>query len=106
MMGTVVFGLVYAGLLSAFGSAAWWVGLVIGLAHGALVGLVFMPMMPAVHPRMASRPAGTSAVSGGGVQLSHPGVLGSQWGAMTPVGLLMGHAVYGLVLALVYRLFV
>jgi hypothetical protein len=29
-------------------------------------------------------------------------VLGKNWGAMTPAGLVMGHAVYGLVAALVY----
>ncbi|MDZ7678249.1 MAG: hypothetical protein U5K29_06835 [Acidimicrobiales bacterium] len=30
------------------------------------------------------------------------GLLGKNWGAMTPVGFIMGHALYGLVLALVY----
>lgn len=33
------------------------------------------------------------------MRLSGPGVLGKDWGGMTPVGLLMGHTVYGLVLA-------
>ncbi len=46
MMGTVVFGIVYGLLFDAFDSASWLVGVAIGLAHGAIVGLVFMPMMP------------------------------------------------------------
>lgn len=35
--------------------------------------------------------------------LAAPGVLGSRWGGMTPVGLLMGHVAYGIVAALVYQ---
>ncbi len=38
----------------------------------------------------------------GEVEVAAPGILGKNWGAMTPVGFIMGHAVYGLVLALVY----
>lgn len=70
-----------------------------------------MPPMPAMHPRMSRRlvPAGGSddgstvvTGAGGELELRAPGVLGKEWGAMTPVGLLMGHAVYGVVLALLY----
>ncbi|MGH9183944.1 MAG: YqhR family membrane protein [Acidimicrobiales bacterium] len=111
MMGTVVFGIVYGLLFDAFDSASWLVGVAIGLAHGAIVGLVFMPMMPLMHPRMehdlvgAGTPAERATVatdSRGEVHLSAPGVLGKGWGSMTPAGILIGHAVYGVVLALVY----
>jgi hypothetical protein len=104
MMGTVIFGIAYAALFLAVGSASWLVGLVIGLVHGATVGLVFMPMMAAIHPRMSSAAVATGHT--GEVHLSAPGVFGSHWGAMTPVGLLMGHAVYGIVVALIYGVFV
>jgi uncharacterized membrane protein YagU involved in acid resistance len=108
VMGAIVFGLGYAALFTAFGSASWLIGIGIGLVHGLVVGVVFMPMMPAVHPRMSDEPTfgGTVDVSAGSVRLAAPGVLGSKWGGMTPVGLVMGHAVYGLVVALVYRAFV
>jgi hypothetical protein len=111
VMGTVVFGIVYGLLFSAFDSDAWWVGTLIGVAHGLVVGVVFMPMMPAMHPRMSGElvVAGTSPAPGtvgpddhGGLRIAAPGVLGRNWGGMTPVGLVGGHAVYGLVLALVY----
>lgn len=111
MMGTIMFGLAYAALFTAFDDQAWWVGALIGIAHGLLVGLVFMPMMPSVHPRMSrelvsagsSSERGTAGSSGDGeVQLTAPGFFGKDWGGMTPIGLLMGHAVYGIVIAVVY----
>ncbi len=54
---------------------------------------------------MSSEPTfgGTVDVSAGTVQLAAPGMLGSKWGGMTPVGLVTGHAAYGLVVALVYQ---
>lgn len=100
MMGTIVFGLGYAFLYSALDSATWITGLAIGIVHGLVVGILFMPMMPAMHPRMT--PAGADAPSAGEVQLTAPGVMGKNWGAMTPAGVLMGHAVYGLMHASLY----
>lgn len=108
MMGTLLFGLGYAAVLSSLASTTWVTGILVGAAHGLVVGLVFMPMMPAMHPRMKADVTfdGTLTTSGGTVQLAAPGVLGAKWGGMTPVGLVMGHAVYGLVFALVYGAFV
>lgn len=108
MMGTVVFGLGYAALFHALDSASWLTGVVIGAVHGLVVGLVFMPLMPSTHPRMTREPAfaGTVDQDATGVRLAAPGVMGSGWGGMTPVGLLTGHVVYGLVVALVYRAFI
>ena len=69
-----------------------------------------MPMMPKMHPRMdddatSAGMSGSETVTGGasGLRVAAPGVLGSRWGTMTPVGIVMGHAVYGLVVALVYQ---
>ena len=72
-----------------------------------VVGGLFLPMMALVHPRM--RPARLSAWagsgtvgpdSGGEVALAKPGLFGRGWRAITPAGMVMGHAVYGPVLAL------
>lgn len=112
MMGTVMFGLAYAWLFSALDETAWWLGALAGIVHGVVVGVVFMPMMPAMHPRMvphrvgAGPPADRGTVAtgpDGEVELAGPGLLGRNWGAMTPAGLVMGHAVYGIVVALVYE---
>lgn len=108
MMGTVLFGIGYALVFDVAGSSSWAIGLVTGLVHGALVGSI-MPMMPLMHPRMeralVAVGAGTGTVGrtpDGEVRLAEPGFFGRGWGAMTPMGILMGHAVYGIVLALVY----
>lgn len=70
-----------------------------------------MPMMPVVHPRMSRERVGAGAPADRGtvavdesaqVELAAPGVFGPPWGGMTPVGMLMRHAVYGLVAAIVY----
>ena len=110
MMGTVVFGIVYAGVFAAVGNASLLTGALIGLAHGVVVGAMAMPMMPAMHPRMGVVPApagvGGAAPATDEVHLSAPGSFGVHWGAMTPVGLVVGHVVYGLVAALVYQAFV
>lgn len=83
MMGTVVFGLMYAALFSTLDSDSWWVGLAIGVVHGLIVGVAAMPMMPKMHPRMyadATVPSGERTVTdtAGGVRVAAPGVLGSR----------------------------
>lgn len=104
MMGTVLFGIIYALLFQTFDSSSWVTGLVIGIVHGLIVGVMFMPMMPMMHPRMGE-PA-VVGEPGGEIRLSAPGVMGKKWGSMTPIGVLMGHAVYGVVMALLYDAFV
>ncbi|MPY93712.1 MAG: hypothetical protein GEV08_11820 [Acidimicrobiia bacterium] len=65
VMGAMVFGIVYAALFTAFDEASWWFGALIGLAHGLVVGLVFLPMMPAVHPRSSRQSIGVGTPDGG-----------------------------------------
>jgi uncharacterized membrane protein YagU involved in acid resistance len=82
MMGAV-FAIIYALLWSlGIGSATWLWGLVFGAIHG-VVAIVMIPMMMRMHPRP-------------------PEMAG---GPLTMVGQLMGHLVYGLVVALVYAAF-
>jgi len=79
MMG-VVFAIIYTFAWSqGIGSATWLWGLIFGAIH-AIVAIVMMPMILRMHPRPPEM----------------------EGGAMTMVGQLMGHLVYGLVVALVY----
>lgn len=107
MMGTIVFGLGYAALFVAFDDAGVLTGGLIGLGHGIVAGLA-MAMMGAMHPRMDPPPsAGDGEVvttTAGEVRLVEPGIFARNYGPMTPVGLLIGHVIYGLVVALVYGL--
>jgi hypothetical protein len=95
VMGTVVFGLLYAALFAGIDSAGALTGLVIGFVHGLVVGALAMPMMGAVHPRMR---AGRE-----GFALPAPGIMGTGYGRGTPAGILIAHLVYGLVVVLVYN---
>lgn len=105
MMGTVVFGLLYAALFTWLGTAGWLSGAVIGLIHGVVAG-TFMKVMGQTHPRMepVASFTGDEAWShdAQGLRIADPGLFAKNYGGATPVGLLMGHAVYGLVLGAIY----
>ncbi|MGK5450812.1 DUF6789 family protein [Streptomyces radiopugnans] len=94
VMGTVVFGLLYAALFAWSDTAGVLTGLVFGFVHGLVVGALAMPMMSAIHPRMRA--------GHGGFTLPAPGIMGTGYGRGTPAGILLAHLVYGLVVALVY----
>jgi hypothetical protein len=70
--------------------ANWLTGLVWGAILTALA-LLMLSTMGAVHP----------AIRKG--EQEDPGPLATNFGAMTPIGSLMGHLVYGLVLGLLYQ---
>ncbi len=90
MMG-VVFALIYAFLWSkGIGSPGWLSGLIFGAAHWLVVGLM-MGVIPIVH----------AGIKSGDVEA--PGLwMINQGGMLSFVGGLMGHLVFGLVVALVY----
>ncbi len=94
MMGAV-FGLVYAVLWAAgIGSSSVVGGLIFGIVHWLVVGLM-MGGMPMMH---AGIKAGTA---------SAPGVYMLNNGGMKSfMGGLMGHAIFGVVVALIYGLFI
>jgi len=90
MMG-VVFALVYAFLWSiGIGSAGWLSGLIFGAGHWMIVGLM-MGLIPIMHV----------GIKNGDVDA--PGLwMTNQGGMLSFAGGLMGHMVFGLVVALVY----
>jgi len=94
MMG-VVFGVVYAALWSVgIGAVTVVSGLVFGIAHWLVVGLM-MGGMPMMH----------AGIKSGGV--AAPGVfMLNNGGMMSFMGGLMGHMIYGLAVVLVYGQFV
>ena len=50
------FALGYAAVFAATGEATWWAGALLGALHGAVALLVIVPLLPGIHPRMASSP--------------------------------------------------
>ena len=91
-----VFALFYAAGFAALERSDWWLGALFGLAHAAVALTLLVPLLPGLHPRMASERAGpaSSAV------LEPPGLFSLNYGAATPLVALVAHVAYGAVLGL------
>jgi hypothetical protein len=90
------FALGYAATFASIGEATWWVGGLLGVVHGAVALLVLVPLLPGVHPRMASERAGLS----NGAALEPPGLLALNYGRETPLVTMVAHVAFGVVLGL------
>jgi uncharacterized membrane protein YagU involved in acid resistance len=94
LMNGWIFASVYAAAFEAWGRASWWIGAGVGLVHVAAVLVAMMPMMPGIHPRMASERRGPTPTR----QLQPPGVLALNYGRRTPLVAVLAHLVYGAML--------
>ena len=94
-----MFALGYAAAFALLGRATWWIGALLGLLHVAVALTVILPLLPGVHPRMASTRAGlaTTAV------LEPPGLLGLNYGIQTPAVAIVAHVAYGALLGILLR---
>ncbi len=90
------FALLYAAAFGLLGSSSWWVGGLFGLLHALVALTAIVPLLPGVHPRMASERAGP----GTGPVLEPPGLAGLNYGAETPAVAVIAHLAYGLALGL------
>jgi hypothetical protein len=95
-----IFALVYVALFHYWGAAGVWRGLLIGVAHAVVILLVVVPLLPSIHPRMASEERGPTVTR----QLEPPGPLALHYGLSTPLFVLLGHAAYGMILGALYKL--
>ena len=94
-----LFALVYAFAFESWGRASWGLGGGIGLLHGLAVLTVVMPLLPGLHPRMASEHHGPEPTRG----LEPPGFLALNYGRQTPAITLIAHVLYGVVLGGFYH---
>jgi hypothetical protein len=97
-----VFALLYALAFESWGRATWWLGAAIGVGQGLFTLLVVLPLLPGVHPRMASEHQGPEPTR----ELEPPGVMGLNYGRRTPFVLVAAHLLYGAILGGFYRLVV
>lgn len=95
----LLFALVYIAAFHAWGSASWWSGGLIGLGHAAFVLAAGLPLLPGLHPRMASEQHGPTSTR----QLEPPGFFGLHYGYRTPLAVIVAHVVYGMILGGFYR---
>jgi uncharacterized membrane protein YagU involved in acid resistance len=95
-----LFAAVYAAAFQSWRRTTWWLGALIGLVHALFVLVAAMPMLPGLHPRMASELRGPTPTR----QLEPPGFLALNYGARTPLSVVAAHVVYGAILGAFYRL--
>lgn len=92
--------ILYALAFEEWGRADWWSGAMIGVIHGLAVLTVALPVLPGLHPRMASEQRGPEPTRA----LEPPGFMGLHYGRSTPLATLIAHVVYGTILGGFYTL--
>ena len=70
-----------------------------GGVHGLFLLVSALPLLPFVHPRMASDYHGATVTR----QLEPPGFLALNYGRRTPVSVILAHLLYGGVLGAFYQ---
>jgi hypothetical protein len=88
------FALGYAVTFAHLQLATWWLGALLGMLHVAVALLALLPLLPGLHPRMASHRAGPASTA----VLEPPGLLALNYGVQTPVVAIIAHVTYGTVL--------
>ena len=90
-VGGWLFAFIYFFLFASVGIYAWWFGALVGLVHGVFLLVCALPLLPFVHPRMASEYYGATVTR----QLEPPGFLAMNYGYRTPLTTLLGQVIYG-----------
>ena len=96
MLNGWIFATLYAAAFASLGRAGVWLGAAAGLVHGLFVLLKLMPLLPSLHPRMASELHGPTPTR----LLQPPGFLALHYGWGTPALTLLAHLVYGAILGM------
>ncbi len=94
VIGGWLFAFLYYLFFSSVGLFTWWFGAIVGVIHGLFLLTCAMPLMPYLHPRMASLHHGPSSRR----QLEPPGFMAINYGYQTPLTTLLAQTVYGAVL--------
>jgi uncharacterized membrane protein YagU involved in acid resistance len=94
-----VFALGYAATFALLDRTTWWLGGLLGALHVAIALTVLLPLLPGVHPRMASHRAGPASTA----VLEPPGLLALNYGVQTPVVSVVAHLLYGVVLGVLLQ---
>jgi hypothetical protein len=95
-----VFALVYTAAFALLGRAGPALGVGFGLLHAAVALTILIPLLPGVHPRMASERAGPQVV---GAVLEPPGLFGRNYGRETAIVTAVAHVGYGALLGLLVK---
>jgi len=99
-IGGWLFAFLYFLLFLSLGKSNWWIGAITGLIHGLFLLVVVLPVLPYMHPRLATEYDGPTATR----RIEPPGFMGLNYGYRTPFTTLLGHACYGMILGAFYPL--
>jgi hypothetical protein len=90
-IGGWLFAFLYFALFASVGIYTWWFGTIAGFVHGLFLLVGVLPLLPFVHPRMASEYHGVTSVR----RLEPPGFMAMNYGYRTPLTTLIAQTVYG-----------
>ena len=90
-IGGWMFAFLYFLLFASVGIFTYWFGALTGMLHGLALIVAVPPILPFVHPRMASEYHGATSIR----QLEPPGFLGMNYGYGTPLTTLLAQTIYG-----------
>ena len=90
------FALGYAAAFALLDNSTWWLGALFALVHSAVALTILVPLLPGIHPRMASNRSGPATTT----VLEPPGLLGLNYGVETPAVAIVSHLAFGVALGL------
>jgi hypothetical protein len=99
-IGGWLFAFLYFLLFASVGIYTWWFGAIAGALHGLFLLVAALPLLPFIHPRMASEYHGATTRR----QLEPPGFLAMNYGYGTPASTLLGQTIYGATLGGFFQL--
>jgi uncharacterized membrane protein YagU involved in acid resistance len=94
-----IFSFIYVAAFNVWGGPNVWKGAIIGFVHATFVLTVGLPNLPGIHPRMAGEHFGPTVVK----QLEPPGFFSLNYGAQTPISVILAHMVFGMILGHFYQ---
>jgi hypothetical protein len=100
MIGGWLFAFIYVLMLVSIDLPGAWLGTVTGLVHGIFLLTVILPLLPYVHPRMATEYDGPSHIQ----RLEPPGFMGLNYGYRTPLTTLLAQTFYGAILGVCFQM--
>ena len=94
-----LFALLYVAIFDALGEVSILRGAMLGLGHAAVVLLVVMPLLPAMHPRIATLEQGLTSMR----LIEPPGPLALHYGLTTPLMVIVAHMIFGAIIGWLYH---
>jgi hypothetical protein len=93
-LGGWLFAFIYYFIFASLHHTSWWFGALVGFLHAAVLLVMVLPLLPHMHPRMATEYDGPSYLR----RLQPPGFLALNYGYRTPLATVLAHALYGAIL--------